>query len=921
MTDRTRIIAGASLGLLGVVASAAVTDDVVFTATYDGSAQRYVRMLPDGFDPAQSHDVLVCLHGHGSDRWQFVTGDFAEANAAREIARQNAMIVVSPDYRATTSWMGPAAEADMLQIVAELKAQYKVKRMIFSGGSMGASSSLTFTALHPELVDGVVALNGLANHETYTNFQDAIAASFGGTQAQVPEEYHKRSAVFFPERFTMPLAVTAGGQDTVIPPESVMQLAQAAQAYNAHVRIDYLASRGHATEYSASLAAYQFVVLGETSGTDSSAGVIAYWDFSSDSSGVTDVSGNGHTLTNSGVAISNGAAFFDGSQAAFRTVGALDLRGKAGLTVEFFVRTPVTDRLMMLLEQSANAGNSNGAFFFDANDVGLAGAVCNTYQCGGDWNVQNTPAGALSDGLWHHVAMVFDPSKAAGQRKRFYFDGAAQPVFAAYGGETFWDFCSDTLYIGSRADSAFKFSGELDDVRITGAALATNLFLKARTEGSRPVVAYWRLDGGAALADSSGCGNALTGSGVLFTNGVARFDGVHTAFALNTAGTLDLTACDGLTVEFFMRTTATAIGVLLEQTGAFYSNPGALIVDVNDGSDGPGRVVGGFSTSAGLSLDMTPLNAANDGQWHHVALVYDRSKVGGERSSLYIDGVLAGETFYGLADGTPTPFLNAALYIGSRANSNSRYTGELDDVRITGAALKPSLFLKAPSTELPRVIAYWPFFRQQPLADASGNGRTLSGAGVTLRDGAAVFDGAQTSLGTLPWTLNLRPYSALTVECFVRTASAGVGVLLEHTENFTVVRGGFINLVNEVAAGQFDGGFSMPDGSYNIDSTAAGAVADGRWHHLALVYDPARAGDDRVRVFLDRVQQGKRNTSWNSDADVSFVNAALYIGSRGNSAVKFAGELDDIRITGAALAPPEFLGRRTGPTGAVMLVH
>ena len=918
---RASVLAGVILALAAGTAGATVTDDVAFTAAYDGSEQRYVRVLPDGFDPAQPHDVLVCLHGHGSDRWQFVTGNFAEANAARDIARQNAMIFISPDYRATTSWMGPAAEADMLQIIAALKTQYQVKRMIVSGGSMGASSSLTFAALHPELVDGVVSLNGLANHETYTNFQDAIAASFGGTKAQVPDEYHKRSAVFFPERFTMPLAVTAGGQDTVVPPESVMQLAQAAQAYNTHVRIDYVASRGHSTDYNASLAAYQFVVLGGVTGTGTSANVIAYWDFSSDSNGVTDVSGNFHNLTNSGVVISNGAAIFDGTQASFRSAGALDLRGNAGLTVEFFIRTPVTDRVMMVLEQSENAGANNGAFFFDANDIGLAGAVCNTYQCAGDWNVQNTAAGALSDGGWHHMAMVFDPSKAAGQRKTFYFDGIAQGTFAGYGGDTFSDFANAVLYIGSRADESLKFTGELDDVRISGAALATDQFLQTRTVGSRTAIAYWRFDEGAGLADSSGNNNVLAGSGVLFTNGVARFDGVDPAFALNTVGTLDLTACANLTVEFFMRTDSHASGIVaLEQTAPFYSNPGAFIVDVNDGADGPGRIVGGFCTSLGLNLDMTPVNAADDGQWHHVAIVYDGAQAGNGLSSLYFDGTLASATFNGLAEGTPTPFLNATLFIGSRGNTGSRYAGELDDVRITGAALAPGQFLKAPSTELPRVIAYWPFSRRQPLADASGNGRALSGTGVTFKDDAAVLDGNQTAFGTLPRTLNLRPYPALTVECFMRTTSAGAGVVLEHTPNFTVSRGGFIQLVNEVAAGQFDGGFSMPGSAYNIDSTAAGAVADGQWHHVALVYDPAGSGDDRVRVFLDRVQQGKRDAGWNSDADLAFLNAALFIGSRNNSDIKFAGELDDVKITGAALAPAAFMKSRTGPIGSVMLV-
>ena len=48
------------------------TTDVAFKADCDGSEQRYVLVLPAGFQADQPHDVLIALHGHGSDRWQFV---------------------------------------------------------------------------------------------------------------------------------------------------------------------------------------------------------------------------------------------------------------------------------------------------------------------------------------------------------------------------------------------------------------------------------------------------------------------------------------------------------------------------------------------------------------------------------------------------------------------------------------------------------------------------------------------------------------------------------------------------------------------------------------------------------------------------------------------------------------------------------
>jgi len=103
--------------------------DIVFKAACDGTEQRYVLVLPKDFQPAQTHDVLVALHGHGSDRWQFVRDPRDECRAARDVAAKHGLLFVSPDYRARTSWMGPKAEADVVQIIGELKRQYGSPRV------------------------------------------------------------------------------------------------------------------------------------------------------------------------------------------------------------------------------------------------------------------------------------------------------------------------------------------------------------------------------------------------------------------------------------------------------------------------------------------------------------------------------------------------------------------------------------------------------------------------------------------------------------------------------------------------------------------------------------------------------------------------------------------------------------------------
>jgi pimeloyl-ACP methyl ester carboxylesterase len=171
------------------------------------------------------------------------------------------MILVSPDYRASTSWMGPKAEADLVQIIGLLRGKYKIGHVVLSGGSMGGTSALIFAALHPELIDGVVAENGTANMIEYDKFQDAIAASYGGNKKQKPEEYKKRSPELYPEQFKMPVAFTVGGKDAMVPPDSVRRLAaKLTKMKKTEVLLIDRPDGGHATDYTDTVAGHEFVM-------------------------------------------------------------------------------------------------------------------------------------------------------------------------------------------------------------------------------------------------------------------------------------------------------------------------------------------------------------------------------------------------------------------------------------------------------------------------------------------------------------------------------------------------------------------------------------------------------------------------------------------------------------------------------------
>ena len=73
--------------------------DIAFKAEVDGTEQYYVEMLPADFEQNKKYDLVIGLHGHGSDRQQFATGEFGEADAFREFASKYNMIAVRRNIR------------------------------------------------------------------------------------------------------------------------------------------------------------------------------------------------------------------------------------------------------------------------------------------------------------------------------------------------------------------------------------------------------------------------------------------------------------------------------------------------------------------------------------------------------------------------------------------------------------------------------------------------------------------------------------------------------------------------------------------------------------------------------------------------------------------------------------------------------
>jgi hypothetical protein len=129
--------------------------------------------------------------------------------------------------------------------------------------------------------------------------------------------------------------------------------------------------------------------------------------------------------------------------------------------------------------------------------------------------------------------------------------------------------------------------------------------------------------------------------------------------------------------------------------------------------------------------------AVNDGQWHHVAGVYDPLAI--TKVALYLDGVLE-------ASGNLTVTVNTAatgnIQIGRRCDGLHYFNGTIDEVRVWNVARKASQIANNRNVELcnstANLVAYFPMNEGTPGATNTAN-TSISSYGNTF--GTGVLNG------------------------------------------------------------------------------------------------------------------------------------------------------------------------------------
>ena len=393
-------------------------------------------------------------------------------------------------------------------------------------------------------------------------------------------------------------------------------------------------------------------------------------------------------------------------------------------------------------------------------------------------------------------------------------------------------------------------------------------------------IAYWPF-GTNGFHDVSGNGHDLVGVEVEESDDayISLNQGTTTNQFLRTAAKLDLSGETAVTFECWCRVAERPSG----DYGVLFSTPepwkgtGGLIIY------NTGLYQAQMRTSTdGWHLDCTYKKTQSpsayqaladdtygyvDGVWHHVAYVIDRSKGNSQDACLlYLDGVKQkNNNNSGGAPYTVPALFNDFFQIGNCLGyvvGNSYLRGFIDDVRISRGVVDPKDFLKSPTFvktmsadygKMP-VVAYWPFGNKGGK-DATGNGFDLVSSNVFYKSGYANTTWATrenefacSPSQTIPFSMFTK--SGLTVEMFFRSDSSSkiLGMLMETGSSYWGNPGAF-----RISFDANNSGYTTLFSGYHVSGSygaysrtyedTMGDLGDGKWRHLAMVYDPKNHHD------------------------------------------------------------------------------
>ena len=636
------------------------------------------------------------------------------------------------------------------------------------------------------------------------------------------------------------------------------------------------------------------------------------------------------------------------------------------------------------------------ALYLDTESSGVGSLAFRIYAGSGAtvrWKGSATSV-KVNDGAWHHVAYTYD-----GTVVKLYIDHTLDKTYSldATGTISYGD--NNAVYIGGY-DNYFnngygyrRFPGLIDEVRVSNVALQPEQFLRMRPLDMDPdelvrvsfdpgefgVLAnninlsdmrapgaqkaeYKTVSGadasafdtttkaGAIMAAKSETDIWLADAASFHqaTNGVGKANYVQMQYISKLLYGNDGAAAS-YTVELFYKTRSTVRGteqqrqVLMKFSGTPYFNVLFNAVGSNllyvPRTDNANQYLG------------SRFSNADDGKWHHVAVVVDGAA---QAMNFYFDYTLD-QTKSGTLPAVGSGY---SFFFGAKENGGGQwFDGWLDDIRVTRRALAPSEFLTthpvgAGDTSLLALFEndYAFTCAENAALSVTGTGEARTGGSaptfVKESRGAMLLDGTNgtmrvknqysTRLNTSRVVVPEIPFfetDAYTVEFWAKfdgivdengaiaadskTLSQHAPILrLAQTDNanydWYFYRQNNASKTLQMASSGTYGGWNVP----------SDLTVDGKWHHYALTFEPVPnvTTNSYVQLFYDYSPVPVELKNGGTKEKHTFprfrkrvAGHRLMIGEGTYNQPNLQMEFDALRISKGVLDPSRFLGREGNP--------
>ncbi|MEV6448233.1 LamG-like jellyroll fold domain-containing protein [Amycolatopsis sp. NPDC051716] len=607
------------------------------------------------------------------------------------------------------------------------------------------------------------------------------------------------------------------------------------------------------------------VAVAPAASADADPALAGHWAFD-DGSGTTaaDTAGS-HPATLAGGAgwgpgIRGGALTTDGAN-GFADAGAPVLDTTKSFSVSSWVKLDKTAGFQTFVSVD---GSQVSNFFLQFRDDSRRFAFT---RLAGDAPADGVVASANFDpvaGQWYQLAGVYDASAST---LSLYVDGTRQATVAA---PTAWAGTGHLVigrgkYGGNPVDFV---DGTIDDVRAYSGALT------AAAAARLAIAGHWGLDEGTGTTTADDSLDARTAT---LTGGAAWGDSVvgpHGVALNGTDAAVDVPApvvdtAQSFSVSAWVKPTAaagfrTAVSVDGSTISGFYLQRAA------DGRFAFARRAADGDSAASSAVSTLPAQA---GQWQHLVGVYNRAA---GTLSLYVNGTLQQSVPF------TTPWTAAGhLEIGRgkwAGNPVDWFAGGVDDVRAYPTPLTASAVAALAAS------GSWHFDEGTGTVarDASANAADGTLKGATWTAGAAgkavQLDGKSTvDMGTSPAFDT--GTGSLSLAAWFRTTAAGT--LADHGDGY--------------ALGVTGGKLTARVGTIQV-TTNGGGLADGNWHHAALVLDRA---SQRLTVYADgdaAAVTSTCGTPTGTTLDVSACPASGTAAAPFTVGAGFTGAVDEVEL-------------------------